>query len=217
MILNKKVKYGGTNYEVRAVVQKEEETQHVTIGAVEKQLHVNVWVLNSLQVEVYKTNKKISLTNKNSLVDLIKDSVRAAHDKVNLEQLKRVNSWDGNIDKEIEEVNALISGKGLIIKSGNKVIIDSENGVLDFDKFTPIRASAYELLKDVKINEYKKKGEKVTLIGFNDNIITKLDADDEKIGERLVNYNPNKIKLGNHIIYDKELGYIDFTKFTIEN
>ncbi|TPF18066.1 hypothetical protein [Priestia megaterium] len=214
MHLEKVVKYEGKEYMVSLDLHNEKELKKQTIGLAEEKLIVSARVANSNYKIIYKVEDRISLTNKESLVSFLKDSVKAAYDKENLEQVKELDAWDGDMNPKvkIDYSGINIIGSAIDVK---KIVESMKN--YEYKYHPPLKESAYELLEDVKIHEYKVKRGKATLIGFNDNIITKVDLDDEKFGEYLVNYNPTKIKLGDQIIYDKALGYIDFTKFTIKN
>lgn len=205
MKLEKFVKYGGKEYKVISEVHNEEEVKKETISLVNKTLWVSSRVLNEQYNVIYKVENRVDLTDKNSLVEYVKDIVRTASEKENLEQVKLLNDWNGDIDEEVEEVNHfLTNGKSLIelAKEMNGLtVIDKENNIT------------------FKIDEKGNVEHKdvVTFIGFTGNTIMKVNLDDERIGDYINTYKPAKIKVKDHIIYDETEGFIDFTKFTIKN
>ncbi|WP_425203756.1 hypothetical protein [Priestia megaterium] len=168
MKLEQMVKYSGKEYKVNLELHNEEEVNKETISLVNKTLWVSSRVLNEHYNVVYKVENRVDLTDKNSLVEYVKNIVRAANEKENLEQVKMLNDWNGDIDEEIEEVSHFwnngrslidiakeLNGLTVVDKKNNISFKIDEKGKVEGNNFTIQTVSASELLEDVKIHEYK--------------------------------------------------------------
>ncbi|MFK7678664.1 hypothetical protein ACI3ER_11540 [Bacillus sp. Wb] len=139
MKLEQMVKYSGKEYKVNLELHNEEEVNKETISLVNKTLWVSARVLNEHYNVVYKVENRVDLTDKNSLVEYVKEIVRTANEKENLEQVKLLNDWNGDIDEEVEQVNHFLNnGKSLteLAKEMNGItVIDKMNNIkLNIDK-----------------------------------------------------------------------------------
>ncbi|WP_182006276.1 hypothetical protein [Priestia aryabhattai] len=98
MKLEKVITYQGKQYSVFFELHNEEELGEKTISQVENKLIVTARVTNSNHVQIYKVKDRISVTDKNSLVNFLSEIVKKAHDKESLEQIVELDNWHGNID-----------------------------------------------------------------------------------------------------------------------
>ena len=102
MKLEKVITYQGKQYSVFFELHNEEELGEKTISQVENKLIVTARVTNSKHVQIYKVKDRISVTDKNSLVNFLSEIVKKAHDKENLEQIVELDNWHGNMDVNIK-------------------------------------------------------------------------------------------------------------------
>ncbi|MGG4434445.1 hypothetical protein AAXE64_07785 [Priestia megaterium] len=171
MHLEKVITYKGKEYMVSLDLHNEKELNKQTIGLAEEKLIVSARVANSNYKIIYKVEDRISLTDKKSLVNFLKETVKAAYDKENLEQIEILDVWDGNIDKELvikcdaidmlgnvdiyEYVDSFKPKR--IIYNGNTVY-DESDGKVNLDVLADIKSSEVtrtlkdDNSQDIKIN-----------------------------------------------------------------
>jgi len=131
MNLVTEVKYKGELYIVRLDIYNPEELEKQRIGLFEPEVYVFVEVYNGELV--YATKSYVSTAKENSLIEFIEDSVKAAHKKENLKQIKKVAEWNGEIEDK----------KGLIVKDpkGRNVLVIDHAGVVDWNDFAKAESS----------------------------------------------------------------------------